>query len=164
MGGRAIGDHRINSIRMDMHGTGGTLPWGDPAASLLVPLVEGADGAANCYGLLNICTGYVGWWRLDEPRGKYARDCSLNGLIAERKDGVEYVVGEQTNGANFSGKSYLEVPFQQPLALEEYTVARIGNCKGNSYNKPGRTIGQVRIMNRALESDEMLLEPVDWNW
>ena len=26
MGGRTIGDHKINSIRVDVHGTGGALP------------------------------------------------------------------------------------------------------------------------------------------
>jgi len=50
------------------------LHWG-LATHAVAPFVPtSAPEAESCYGLLNECLGYLGWWRFDEGRGSLAVD------------------------------------------------------------------------------------------
>jgi hypothetical protein len=62
------------------------LRWGDAAAGFSPPFVSSPTGGDACYGLLNSCMGYAGWWRLDEGSGKRAADSSANGNHATLTD------------------------------------------------------------------------------
>ena len=56
-----------------------SLHWGDGDATAALPFVgsQQQDGDP-CYGLLNGCLGYAGWWRFNEGRGSTAVDSSTN--------------------------------------------------------------------------------------
>ena len=42
-----------------------TLHWGNQDVGASLPFVSDGEGK-NCYGLLNGCLGYAGWWRFDD--------------------------------------------------------------------------------------------------
>ena len=55
--------------------------WGDDAADAVMPFVSSLPQAPDvvadrCYGLLNGCHGYAGWWRFNEGSGEVAVDSS----------------------------------------------------------------------------------------
>ena len=58
---------------------GYSLHWGNADATAELPFVgsQQQDGDP-CYGLLNGCLGYAGWWRFNEGRGSTAVDSSIN--------------------------------------------------------------------------------------
>ena len=55
------------------------LHWGDAWASAALPQVKSTDQSSTCYGLLNECLGYAGWWRFNNGRA-VAVDSSLHKL------------------------------------------------------------------------------------
>ena len=66
------------------------LAWGDADATLMAPFVSDPEGGEPCYGLLNGCMGYAGWWRFNEGGGDVAVDSSSlkhNGTIEKYLSG-----------------------------------------------------------------------------
>lgn len=82
------------------------LHWGDADATTALPFVGGpAEESEPCYGLLNGCLGYAGWWRFDEGSGTVATDSSSwknNGEISGAKWSAE---GTDNVSLSFNGSS-----------------------------------------------------------
>ena len=74
------------------------LHWGNEQTEAAMPFVSPGNGGDNCYGLLNECTGYAGWWRFNEGAGTVAVDSST-----WKRDGK--VVGDAEYGGGIHGQS-----------------------------------------------------------
>ena len=98
-----------------------TLYWGDETAAALTPLVGDGDGGA-CYGLLNECFGYAGWWRLNEGRDDVAMDWSAAKHNGKYIGDFEWAPGPE--GLAFSNdysEAYVTVPDASHLYLDNGT-------------------------------------------
>jgi len=100
------------------------LHWGDDDAIAALPFVGGASPDEEpCYGLLNGCLGYAGWWRFNEGSGTVAVDSSgnkYNGVILEE---VERGPGLEGAGVVLSGASNaITVPHSPDFDLQTFTV------------------------------------------
>ena len=66
------------------------LRWGDPQVHRQLPFVSD-PGSGVCYGLLNNCLGYGGWWRFADRPGDLAIDSSTaknNGTVIAGAGGI----------------------------------------------------------------------------
>jgi len=116
--------------------------WGDAAAKSVAPFVSSLPDAPvvvpdKCYGLLNGCMGYAGWWRFNEGRGTVAVDSSgwknNGGLTAQ---GWSYTAGQEGTGLYFAGSGgFVTIPnspiFVIPNGAIELSVAPGQAVNGN---------------------------------
>ena len=97
------------------------------------PYVSSLDGDKVCFGLLNECAGYVGWWRFNEPVMERAIDSSTaqrHGTVFGTYGWRAGVEGLALDLSNYS--SYIEVPHDSGLTLTEYTLEAAGRLNGQS--------------------------------
>ena len=98
------------------------LHWGDADAQAQLPFVGDPDGGEPCYGLLNGCMGYAGWWRFNEGSGSVAVDSSTNKRNAAMSGSFEWVYGAENGMAlSFGANRYLSIPGQSLLTGEGWT-------------------------------------------
>ena len=109
------------------------LYWGNDEADMVPAIIGGPDEGEGdpevCYGLLNGCLGYAGWWRFDDADGLKVRDASAFGHHGEI-EGVEeatYVTNDDATALRFNGESTaVKVPDAPRLQLDRFTLeARI---------------------------------------
>ena len=101
--------------------------WGDPAAEAHLPFVgdgDGQGGPGDCYGLLNRCMGYVGWWRFDEGnRYSWVTDDSANGLTGMFKGSQYWEATGNGLGRHFDGQSnWVDIPYDPVMNVQEFTL------------------------------------------
>jgi hypothetical protein len=83
-----------------------TLHWGDGDAIAAPPFVGApGEGGKPCYGLLNGCLGYAGWWRFNEGRGDVAVDSSINGNSGHLEGDTDWTTGVEGSGVVFDGSN-----------------------------------------------------------
>ncbi len=92
------------------------LNWGNADALQQTPVLRGAydDDLSDypaCYGLLNACTGYGGWWRFDEGSGTVAVDLSTNKNNGSLVGDPTWTAGRDGLALAFNGGSdfYVEI-------------------------------------------------------
>ena len=83
-----------------------TMYWGDAAAKSVAPFVSSLPNAPagvgpRCFGLLNGCHGYSGWWRFNEGSGTVAVDSSAWKSSAQFMGGGQVVRGASPEGIGF---------------------------------------------------------------
>ena len=85
------------------------LRWGDANAGVKAPFVSGQMG--ECYGLLNDCLGYAGWWRFNDQTPGMAVDSSGWKNNGEVVGAVPRKAGANGLAVEFSGTvdSYVRV-------------------------------------------------------
>jgi hypothetical protein len=105
------------------------LRWGDQTAQAALPFVGDGDGEADegdCYGLVNKCMGYVGWWLFDEGRSDTRiSDESCNRNDGEYKGaGTKYWIATSNGlGKYFDGAaSLVHIPFAPSMNVEHFTM------------------------------------------
>ena len=90
------------------------LNWGNADAVLRPAIVAHHSYTENhrfCYGLLNGCTGYGGWWRFDEGSGTVAVDLSTNKNNGTLVGDPTWTAGRDGLALAFNGGSdfYVEI-------------------------------------------------------
>ncbi len=98
--------------------------WGKPGETAMVPIVAQPNSNKLCYGLVNECLGYVGWWRFDNvdrsnilDSGPFHNHGTATGSMVWR-----YVNGQfgLTNNGNAGSVSILAHPkLNQPRGTWE---------------------------------------------
>ncbi|MBM4355330.1 MAG: hypothetical protein FJ109_16350, partial [Deltaproteobacteria bacterium] len=98
--------------------------WGKADAGLVAPYVSSLPDAPavvpdKCYGMLNGCHGYAGWWRFNEGWGTVAVDSSgwknNGGLTAQ---GWNYTAGPEGTGLKFAGSAgFVAIPNSSTYAI-----------------------------------------------
>ena len=87
------------------------LYWGDKTAEVVVPLVKSLDEEKTCYGLLNECMGYAGWWRFNEGSGDVAVDSSTCANSGQLGGDAAWSAGREGTGVELDGNyDFVEVP------------------------------------------------------
>jgi len=101
-----------------------SLHWGDGDTTTALPFVGGQqEGDEPCYGLLNGCLGYAGWWRFNEGGGNVAVDVSGNKLNASSDGPLEWVSSMEGTGMKRTPNSGNITSQSSPLLdLVSYTV------------------------------------------
>jgi hypothetical protein len=103
--------------------------WGDDDATAAMPFVSSLPEAPEvvpekCYGLLNGCHGYAGWWRLNEGRGDVAVDSSGWKWLATTND-LSFRDGIAGTAGDFNGDStYLKL-VQDFIPESQFTVEAV---------------------------------------
>jgi hypothetical protein len=116
-----------------------TLRWGDSDATMMQPLAGDGDGqesTGDCYGLLNGCTGYVGWWRFNEGvLSSRVGDESANHLDGVFKGSHYWFATAEGLGRYFDGDfNWAEIPYDPVMNVDNFTLetfARIDQPEGN---------------------------------
>ena len=102
------------------------LTWGDPDAEYQAPLVPDANDdndGSPCVGLLSRCSGYGGWWRLNEGRGAVAADSSANGRLGMILGQPLWAGAIEGVGLLFDGlDDFVEVFDISGLNLDKFTI------------------------------------------
>ena len=102
-----------------------TMHWNSEAPHHSVQTAHPAytENSRFCYGLLNECTGYAGWWRFNEGAGTLAIDASTNKNNGTLKgaDGLPaWVAGYEGTALNFDGvDDFVEIPDAESLSPTE---------------------------------------------
>jgi len=74
-----------------------TLHWGDETAEAQLPFVT-TGGGEKCYGLLNECFGYRGWWEFNDSADTIAIDSSARGTHGEMLNGAFITGAKDADG------------------------------------------------------------------
>ena len=114
---------------------GYTLFWGDDAAGMRPAFVSanaGANANANeCWGLLNGCLGYAGWWRLNEGSGDVAMDTSGWKNNGRWEGGAALAESPELLGRLLDGTDdYLGIPDHTSLHLVQHTIEALFRTDG----------------------------------
>ncbi len=105
-----------------------TLHWGDALATAAMPFVSSLGTAPEvvpdrCYGLLNGCHGYAGWWRFNEGRGDVVADSSTWKNNGEVSGGASWSVGLSGTCLSLDGDDDLAtVSASEALDLSDFTL------------------------------------------
>jgi formylglycine-generating enzyme required for sulfatase activity len=109
------------------------LYWGDAAATARMPFVSPIlatqePGTPACYGLLNGCHGYAGWWRFNEGSGAVAVDSATWKNNGEIVGGPLFSVGLAGTGLFLDGDDdFILVPDSPALGLQAFTLEGAAN-------------------------------------
>ena len=100
--------------------------WGNESVAAALPFVKKSKKGKQCYGLLNECLGYVGWWRLNESRGTVAVDWSGNKLNGGYKESWSWVPTAEGLGLeNVTGTGQVEVPDNELMHVDQGTLESV---------------------------------------
>ena len=124
---------------------GYTLHWQDGDAWGFFPYVSSAEGEV-CFGLLNRCLGYAGWWRFDDLWGdKWVDSSTLKTHAVDEgaQTAPDPVAGQSGTALSFSGGESLLAASEAPVNGEvtvEATVLPGGD---------GRVVGWGNVLLEA---------------
>ncbi len=84
------------------------------------------ENSRFCYGLLNECTGYAGWWRFNEGAGTIAVDSSANKNNGDFYSDPEWVAGYEGTALELDGSNdHVRIPDHDSLDLATYSLEAV---------------------------------------
>ena len=99
-----------------------TLHWGSQDAVAAMPLGRAIANGKLCFGLLNECLGYVGWWRFNEGSGDVAVDSSTVKLSGTYVGAPEFQGGVEELSYIGGKLRYIEIADTETLHLDNGTI------------------------------------------
>ena len=104
------------------------LHWGDADAVFAPPFMPPSQEAKAlgyeepCYGLLNGCLGYVGWWRFNGLEGGWLMDSSNH-----KRNGTVFgelvpIPGKEQIAMSFGGSTHALIPDDPGMSLSRFTL------------------------------------------
>ena len=139
--------------------------WGDANAVLRSPFVSAPGVPKTCYGLLNECLGYVGWWTFDELDDGRTPDLAGQHLHAFLKGSVAALQGASGTALQLDGSSFFEVAHEPSLQLPVFAAEAVAQGSSGALISRGKlgdgnfhnyllTLGHWGTMSASFTSNE----------
>ena len=123
--------------------------WGNGAATMVSPYVSSTDSETACYGFLNQCLGYVGWWTFDDFDGQQTSDLSNHHLHAHIKGAAQRIDGAHGLAVQMDGASIFEVPFVPLMQTPVFTLETMAMGGSGTLLSRGK-LGDDDVLNYRL--------------